>query len=293
MELGNKAVEIIDLDQVAFEKLAKQRAEQFSIEPFNNDRYLTNAERIELNVMHARIIRKHNVAGIDVVDMFQTPAPMTAAQALNAADTQLRALASARTERLWAITAHRLQRVEDSQARIVRRYNERVARINTDASRRGILNSTIVVDRLQTARSERDEALEKGQTAITEIMERFHHDNQVAELVNNDRRAALSARLHTESIRNHLAVLREKSTQKRHALRELVNMERVRLTTPINSQRMIDQEIHDSYLVWLMRHSEQRAFNLVQWDPLFYSNMSRAMWIQLRDNMANRVVQVG
>jgi len=183
-------------------------------------------------------------------------------------------------------------REEAKLERIRDQYELRVAAINTDAGRRGMLNSTVVLDQLDRARDARDAAEDAVHGEIAFIESRKALDMERVSLQHDARVSALAKRLMVESSRQALAAAREKAVQKRHNLRDFMSMQQMRLTIPVNVAQIVLQEIYDEYVAWLVRQSPARAFALVDYDPLFYWNLGMAHWLRLFDEFWRRTVQV-
>ncbi|MCL2755928.1 MAG: hypothetical protein FWE45_02635 [Firmicutes bacterium] len=290
-------MELINLDQIKFNQIARQKLAAFEqvskMESFNqNFDYLTDKERVEINLIMARTYRKYNVGGTDVPDLVEIPRPLTWEQAKQQAIEEAERLNVIRIDRINDEQSKRRERQLLRKQRINEQYKARIARINTDAGRRGILNSTIVLNQLERAHIAKQEA----ETAINDEIEfievtrnsRIDQQNTTFE----QRAEALARRIHIDSVRINVQAIREKAVQRSRAFRDLIHLSQVRLTTPINTQTMIDQEIYDEYVTFLVKQLPRRAVSLVSNDPVFFFNLPHTMWLRLYNEFNRRVSDI-
>jgi len=290
-------MEIINLDEIKFNQMARQKLDAYesavaSSGTLVHQNYLTDAERVELNLIMARAFLKFNVSGTDVTDLLEIPRILNDREADILARKELEELHNTRIDRINDEQDKRRERQILRKLKIGEQYKTRVARINTDAERRGMLNSTIVLNQLNVAESARNDAISAIDAEIDfiEATRTSRIDKLVASF--EQRLTALSKRLQTDSVRINLATIREKGIQKSRSYRDWSQYERLRLVSPISVQNMINQEIYDRYVIFLSKQSPTRAAALVDHDPLFFFNLPQQLWTRLFNEFNRRVASL-
>ena len=149
---------------------------------------------------------------------------------------------------------------------IMENYNERVENINNNATRRGMSNSTIVLQQLERALVRKQEALERLDNIKDKLAKRIFTNNQ---------KLALS-------------IERQKSTSISRALRDFVAVSRMKLSVPYNTQTLIDTELYDAYLAWLLKYPPETAYAYVNHNAIFYINMGITKWQEILAELDTR-----
>jgi len=252
--------------------------------------YLSEAERIHLDMILVRTMKKYNSAMTDCIDMIDVPVFMTMNEAIIQASSEHEVLLKNRIEQINHRTNRRKENQEMKLARIQKQFDERVARINTDAQNRGMITSTIVLSQIENATQVRDKAVEAVHAELEFIVAQAEFSIEQLELQAKSRIQVLAKRIHTENARMNLQVVRERSVQKSRAFRDWISFQQIRLATPINTQILVDNEVHDLYLEFLIHLDSQRAIFLVEHDPLFLINMSQTTFNRLIQKLRNRGV---
>ena len=94
----------------------------------------------------------------------------------------------------------------------------------------------------------------------------------------DERVATLAKRIHAESMRQNLAVLREMGLQRNRSHRNWTFFERNLAGMPINLQRSINNAIAEEYFGFLAKQTPNRAFQLIDQDPAFFLNLDVSSW---------------
>jgi len=292
-------MEIIDLNEIKFKQMQSQKLATYekvlAIQAANgeisknNGNYLTDAERMEVNLIMARTYRKYNLAGTDITDLIEIPRPLTEAESETLARDELERQHIIRIDQINEEQNKRRKRQEQRKQRIIEQYQTRVNRINTDAQRRGMLQSTIVLEQLSNVECTKQKAISAidAEIEFIESTRQLRIDAQKAIL--EQRLTILTKRIHGDSIRTNLASIREKAIQKSRSYRDWMSCQRLRATNPIDIQSMVDQEIYNQYVIFLSKQTPIRARNLVDHDPVFLFNLNMKLWEKLFNEFDRRI----
>ena len=271
---------IIDLDEIKFKQMGKQRLESFqaaSAQGFNSfDFYLTHAEREYLDGIFARTLRKYNVGGTDFLNLIEEPKVLTHEEAVELARDQLIRKSEVQLEQLHSNIARRTERA-------LKQYESRVAQIKTDATRRGMQNSTVVLSQLDRAARAKD-------AEIDFIEQDRELRSERIKLTADARVEALGKRIHADSMRTNIQVLREKSAQHSRSYRDWLQFQHARLTLPINTQATAEQEIYDRILEFMLTLPPRRAANIVDNDPVFFFNLTPVQYSRMFTELTRRAI---
>ena len=306
-------MEIIDMDELKFRQRALDRKAEFeglctievpagisgeSIQQLTWNftdftRYLTPEERVKLNGVFARAHRRYNAARTDYSGELPDVSVLSVEEATALAIAETEKLNELRREQIEEAAKRRRGVQEARLVRIEKQYKDRIAKINTDAGRRGMLSSTVVLDQVDRAWLARIQAEDAVQSEIDFINSRLAMDLEKLAHTSAQRVGVLAKRLRNESVRESLAVVREKNASASRSFKDFLNLQSARLTMPINAQSFIQQEIYDEYVSFLMTQTHQRAYRLIDYDPLFHFNLTLQQWISLFTEFSRRVGHVG
>jgi len=253
--------------------------------------HLTPDERKQVNAIFARVWKKFHAGATSQWEMIEPNTPLTMEEAKIVARAEFEATNFARIEQFHKRASHQISRQKDRLRANEERYNARVATINTDAQRRGLATSTIVMTQLERAVSEKHAA---DQIVEREIVNaELTRENNLARLsADTDRRVeALAKRIHMDSMRMNLAAFKERCEQQSRAYRDMLQMQQVRMVTPINAQQLIDDELHGAYMHWLFTNkTPAEARSLLNNEPVFTWNLSAAGAVRLRNEIVRRSI---
>jgi len=206
--------------------------------------HLNEKDRQYLNDIYARSYKKY----------FGWTAPTPGGKPLSYAE----ALGVARDE---LETFYSLRRAE-----INAKHDARVLSINTEANKRGLITSTVVLEQIERAMYERDIALEK-----------FEHVT--------DAKVRAAAR---KMMAEELGLARLGMQADRDAL----NMTLRRVTSGgipnVDLQKAMDEEVYAEYLRFLLAQSPEVALAYVDNDPLFLFNLSTSYFNRLHTEIERR-----
>ena len=152
------------------------------------------------------------------------------------------------------------------RAEIHAKHDARVLSINTEANRRGLITSTVVLEQIERAMHERDVALEKF-GLVTDAKVRAAARKIMAEELG-------SARLKAQTDRDTLNMILRRTSAGGVPQVEL--------------QRAMDEEVYAEYLRFLLRLSPEIALATVETDPLFFFNLSAVYFNRLKAEMERR-----
>jgi len=206
--------------------------------------WLSEKDRKYLNDIYAKAYKKY--FGWTVA----TPGgkPLSYAEALTAARDELE-------------TSFTLRRAE-----IRARHDARVLSINTEANKRGLITSTVVLQQIERALQERDAALEKFAT-VTDAKVRAAARRIMADELG-------ATRLRVQADRDALNV-----TARRIGSGGIPQ---------VDLQRAMDEEVYAEYLRFLLALSPEVALAHIDTDPLFHFNLSTAYFNRLKAEMERR-----
>ena len=283
----------INLDEIAFERMANEKLKAYlgivatgSV----HSGILTPQERLQLQEVFTNAHRKYNLGLTDKRLELAPPVVMTIDQAREIAEHQIEAELVTRQAQITERAQIMIDRQHKRIARVNAQYQERVARINTDAGRRGLLSSTAVMVQLERAESARNEAISAHETEISFLEARLQLDLQRLDVTLGNRVEALAKRIHNESQRTAVAVVRERAMQADRNYSNWKSWQRVRLELNLDAkvQSAIEDEVFFEYKAFLLRQHPERAFQLIDNDPVFFFNLTVPQWIQMRTIMQNR-----
>jgi|GEM_PF-1798158 len=185
------------------------------------------------------------------------------------------------TESVWLDTFPRLT-LQDAQAlaetevadrrnRILDTYNARVKNIEDNATARGLMDSTIVLEQLDRAYARKAESDQRLDNIEDKLVKKILADNS----------------------KLALQVEREKSISKSRSLRDFVTVSKMKLTVPYNAQTLIDNEVYDAYLAWCINYPPQLAWEYVNTNAVFLLNMTVAKRAELIATLNTRRLTTG
>jgi len=206
--------------------------------------YLCEKDRQYLNDIYARSYKKY----------FGFTAPTPDGKPLSYAE----ALAAARDE---LETFYGLRRAE-----INAKHYARVIAINTEANKRGLITSTVVLEQIERAMYERDIALEK-----------FEHVT--------DAKVRAAAR---KMMADELGMTRLRVQSDRDALNMTLRRVQSGGIPPVDLQKAMDEEVYAEYLRFLLALSPEVALAYVDNDPLFLFNLSPTYFTRLQTEINRR-----
>ncbi|MCL2569802.1 MAG: hypothetical protein FWE16_01175 [Firmicutes bacterium] len=254
------------------------------------NRFLSPQERIDLDIQYARILRKFTVGGTDFIDEINTPTPLTQDEAHMIAKQQLEELVNTKIAEINETAAERTRRLKERLENINQQYFDRVEKINSDAHRRGLSQSTIVLVQRENALQDKIRKEESIYAQIDHTEERRYLVTERHRITLYTRLGALAKRLHAESVRLNVIASREKSHQKSRSLRHMTHLQRTRLDISLNTQEIIDEELYAVYLQFLFAKNPRHARDLVDNDPLFFFNLSSTYFMRLLNAVEERAV---
>lgn len=302
--------EIINLTELEFEQMSREKMRAYEdfqktkdelaglpIAPLNSNaqNYLTESERVLLSEIYANAHRKFGSGLTDVFTNVESPQTLTMDQARDLADLQLGRAMSVQIDQMIEQSERRIGRLNHRAVRIEQQFQERVARINTDAGRRGLLSSTAVINQLARANEARTRDLAEVHADIAEQIEMKVLRIERLNMQRDRQVETLAVRLHNESQRNALAFLRERGAQESRNLTNWRTLRRNKLELnilPSDIQKAIQDEVFHEYKAFLLRQTPARAWILIDWDPLFMFNLTRDNWITLNTMFRSRTVNI-
>ena len=150
--------------------------------------------------------------------------------------------------------------------KILETYTHRVENINENAYNRGLLNSTIVLEQLDRAYAKKAADLERLDNMTERLVKKIMADN-----------AKLS-----------FSIEREKSISRSRALRDFVAVNKMKISVPYNAQALIEQDVYDAYLAWLLQYTPQDAYDYVNHNTIFLLNMGSTKRSELISTLNTR-----
>lgn len=160
-------------------------------------------------------------------------------------------------------------------------YNKKAASINTEAQKRGLINSTIVLHGLQSALDEKTakiESLEEQRTAKLGKLEGETLERTARKIHSEAVRSAVAAR------KLNMSIAQAKSTQQARSLTARMRHS----LTPAEAQTKVDEEVYAAYLNFLFGYSVSDALALVTDEPAFGLNLSATYYTKLKQEMSRR-----
>lgn len=236
---------------------------------------LTSKERSYLNQIYVSAYKKYFTMSTDYgIEMdasrIESVEPLTWEESLALATAQL----GARRAQINAAYNEKIALAEANHIKTV-------ALLNTEAQKRGLINSTIVVQSLSRAFAEK--------TAKIELLE----SERVAKLdkLEGETLQSLARKIHSDATRNavsarrlNLTIAQSKSMQQARSLTA-----RIRNTIQTSeSQRLLDEEVYAAYLSFLFGYSVSDALSLINDEPVFGLNLSETYYTKLQQEMARR-----
>lgn len=152
------------------------------------------------------------------------------------------------------------------RAEINSRHDARALAINTEANKRGLITSTVVLQQLDKALAERDIALSKFETVT-------------------DAKVRAAAR---KMMADELGAARLRVQADRGAHDMLLRRNQVGGLPQTDLQRAMDEEVFAEYLRFLLSQTPQNALAYVNTDPLFVYNLSQTYYDKLKAQMVLR-----
>jgi len=228
--------------------------------------FLNEQERRELNSFYVSAYRKHFAYGTGLKT--REIKPLSYTDAVKLAREELEEFFDNRRKEIaW--------RNEKRIAQADREHTQRVLAINTDAGKRGLLGSTIVLHQLELARIERQTKIDRADFDKAVALARFEN-------VTEGRVRTQARRLMSDSAATiRLGIQSDVATWNQ--------LHRTRgLTTNAERQRAMDEEVLAEFKRFLLSKSPAVAVSLVENDPLFFQNLSNDYHQRLIQEMRRR-----
>ena len=149
---------------------------------------------------------------------------------------------------------------------IENKFADRVNAINTEAGKRGLITSTIVLQQLEKAAYEKGLMLLKFETV-------------------SDAKVRTLAR---KMLSDNMTQIRLSLTADKNSL----DMHNKSSMTQTEKQKAVDEEVYGEYLRWLLSINPDVALSYVTDDPLFYYNLSATYLTKLTTEMQARGVLI-
>ena len=232
--------------------------------------HLTDPERRIINGLFARTWKKYMAGATDHSAVMEINTPLTMDEARSVARTEFETANMLRIEQTHNRLDNQIARQHDRRRIVAERHNARIAQINTDAQKRGIANSTIVLNQLQRAVAEKNRQDETIDREIETIQRT--RTNDIARFTANteNRIEALAKRIHADSLRTNVAVVRERSAASSRSHRDMVHFHTARMSVNMNVNQLIDDELHGQYMHWLFTNKTPAdARSLAENEPIF------------------------
>lgn len=206
--------------------------------------WLPEKDKKYLNDIYAKAHKKYFAWTVPV----SGGKPLSYAEALAAAREELESFYATRRTEIFA------------------KHNAKILGINTEANKRGLITSTIVLQQIERAEQERDLALSKFETVT-------------------DAKVRIAARkiMADELGRTRLSVQADKE-----ALKFALERTKVGGIPVADLQKALDEEVYAEYLRFLLALSPDVALAYVDNDPLFFYNLSAIYFNKLKAEMAKR-----
>jgi len=153
------------------------------------------------------------------------------------------------------------------RTKVLNDYADRVMQINTNAAKRGLSQSSVVIALLDKALTQKNDALAQLDAAVDKLAAKILSDNQ--KLI--------------------CSIEREKSTGKSRSLRDYIAMSRLNITASVpTAQSLIDEDLYNAYLEWLLQFTPADALSYLQNNAVFYQNCSTANYQKLLTEITRR-----
>ena len=303
----------MNLDEVKYENEIQTRVKEFEeaqakavagIVPMDAFRFLSREERIEIETMASRIRRKYLTGSTDTTDLMHVPGVLTQEQAFLLAGRELESENASRVETINARADRRIERKNAELQRADETRHRRLSQINNEASRRGMLNSTIVLDQIRRIEDAHMTFVRAVSSEVSFIDNQRDIDLDNLSRTTAQRINAAAKRLHSESLRQNLAAVREKSLQQSRSYRQWVDLERNVMNVVTESRRntAMLEEIYEAFFKFLAEQDPVRAYVLVDSDPTFALNLRDTttnnatersrFWVRLRTAMSDRAIRI-
>ena len=297
--------EVLDLDEIKFKRMAEQRIHEYQQAresgvmsamsgtisgPDWHLYYMTDEERIELDLILARITRRYTSSVTDIADMIEVPGVLTMQEAMDIATQEFERLTESKREEINEAADRKIERENQKKQRIEEQHRARISRINNDAGRRGMQESTVITMQLEKVNQARDGAISALDAEISfHDMQRFQKLERLG--ITNDRQIeARARRIHNDAMRTNIQVIREIAAQKSRSYKDWLNYHQTRLTVPINIQSSIADESMQQIRMFLLKMHDTRPPWLLLYDPFFLVNFSWQLWNMLFDEFAERAL---
>ena len=266
----------INLNEIAFERLAADR--------------LSMQERAHLNKIFTDAHRKYNTGMTDVAHELDAPVVLSMDDARSLAHMQLDEKLAIRQTKVIDAAENRMRRENLRKTRAQKQFTERIARINTDAGNRGMLSSTGVLNQLERAENAHNDAVNAIDAEIAFIQSRMELDLQRHALAHDARVEALAKRMHNESQRNAVAVVRERGAQINRNYQNWKSWQRARLELNLapHIRQAIQDEIFYEYKSFLFAQTPNRAHELLTSESLFLANLTGEQWSRMLNLIQSR-----
>jgi len=207
---------------------------------------------------------------------------MTTESARVAASEQFVKDWEARTNQIVHQYDVRLERANRRITKVVEQHERRTLRIQTEAGRRGMGTSTIVLQQLDRAMSDHVDAVNNVNTEINALWESRNLALQRLAQNMETRIEAAAQRLMTESSRANVAAANAISSQRSRALRDFIAYHNLRNNVDIHILETIDQAIFDEFVLFLTQMPLERAMRVVDRDGTFIQYLPFPQWDRLR-----------
>ena len=255
--------------------------------------HLPQHEQKMLNDIFARAVKKHTAGLTTFTDLITVPDPMTDVQAAEAARLELEHANGIRRDQINQDHEARYERLRNRLAKLEQRFNDKVTAVTTQAGRRGVQNSTIVLDQIHRLTA----TLSQDRNILHAEMEHIHRQQTLAlnklEANFETRIGALAKRLQTDSVRQNIAAVREKSLQAYRSGRALALSGGIQSAQDeVAAQRRVDEEVYAHYLRFLLSKPPIQARQHIEHDMTFYFNLSQTYFTRLRNEIRRRAPQV-
>lgn len=145
------------------------------------------------------------------------------------------------------------------RAEINTKFNERIIAINTEAGKRGLLTSTIVIQQIEKAEYDRTVMLAKFESVA---------DSQIRALAR-------------KMMNDNAALIKAQQKADKDSLDMFAKQSSVGGFSTVEKQKAMDEEVYCEYLRFLLSKSPEVALSYIDDDPLFYYNLSSAYYEKL------------
>jgi len=125
----------------------------------------------------------------------------------------------------------------DKRQKIQDDYNARVDYILANAQQRGLQNSTLVIELLDKALVRKNEQLSRFNNLTDKMAKKIFNENQ--KIV--------------------IATEKEKTMQRTRAMRDYMQLAKMKLTVSYNEQSLIYEEVGNAHLEWLLQYTSAEA----------------------------------